>query len=320
MIKLFLLSVVMFNAFLLFSQHDNYFNKMANSIARLEVYHNGEISHGNATFYDGGYFVKDTINTDSIVDKYINGEFYLVSNKHLLIPENTIPDSIVFHIRETSYTAPKDSTSRNFLVDIPYWHRSSFDKNYIKKNIIVHENLEVDIAIISIDKSIRGGWHNHEDSYKLFHYSLYPIRKTDLETDNNSPTPFIGDRVVVVGYPRNFYDQINFLPIAKSATIASFFGQSYNGLPKYLIDSKLYRSFSGSLVMYLPPEVFVSADGKMRFYKSRKPVQFIGIYSGEIYLDDTPIETDDAITIRKIKMDLGNVWYLNVIEEIINQN
>ena len=125
----------------------------------------------------------------------------------------------------------------------------------------------------------------------------------------------VADDVVVIGYPRGFYDHTNLYPIVKSGIIASRWGFNFNGLPYFLIDAKLFPGSSGSIVVSKPQNITV--DGGMVFCAKEKQFTFLGIYSGELIRQPHPIEMDDITIIRKEGFNLGTVWYGSLVDEII---
>ena len=230
---------------------------------------------------------------------------YLISNRHVLFPNERLPDSVHF-----SVLGYKKISKPNFLEYdfIDY----TLDIDYLRDSLLLDLNTDIDVAAINIFQLIEKSLYR--GMIKLPFFASSKRNKISLE----DMPPEIGDRVMIIGYPYGFYDELNKIPIAKSGIISSFYGPDFNGDPKFLIDSKLYKSFSGSIVVASPDQVKVK-DGEMVFYKD-KPVIFLGIYSGEKYVVDEKIsETDDVILRRKIKMDLGNVWYPKTISNLIKR-
>jgi len=109
----------------------------------------------------------------------------------------------------------------------------------------------------------------------------------------------VGDDLLVIGYPRGFYDEVNLFPIVKSGIIASKWGASFNGKRYFLIDAKLFPGSSGSLVVSKPRNLVIE-EGK-QYFSETKQYAFLGILSGE------PAD-----------LNLSIVWYADVVEGIIN--
>lgn len=88
----------------------------------------------------------------------------------------------------------------------------------------------------------------------------------------------VGDDVLVVGYPRGFYDEFSKFPIVKSGIIASRWGFPFGGKPHFLVDAKLFPGSSGSLVISKPMNID-SIDGQIYHTSSgKKEFMFLGIF------------------------------------------
>ena len=124
------------------------------------------------------------------------------------------------------------------------------------------------------------------------------------------------DDVIVIGYPRSFYDRAQLFPIVKLGVIASKWGSHFNGQPYFLIDAKLFPGSSGSLVISKPQDVAV-ISGQLK-YSKEKNFAFLGVYSGEPFQSDQrPIELESMVITQKLGFNVGIVWYGNLVEEII---
>ena len=97
--------------------------------------------------------------------------------------------------------------------------------------------------------------------------------------------------VLIAGYPKGFYDHINLFPIVKSGIIASRWGAGFQGQPYFLIDAKLFPGSSGSVVISKPIDLVVK-DGQVML-ASEKQFAFLGVYSGEPKLQETPVVVGD---------------------------
>ena len=117
-------------------------------------------------------------------------------------------------------------------------------------------------------------------------------------TKNEFPTPnhvILGSMVSIIGYPLGFYDTFHNLPIVRSGTIASTYGVGFNGGFFFLVDSTLHQGISGSPVII--PRGY---DGE---YDT-----LLGVISAREHDPNTGIN-----------LELGVVWYPDLIEKIINQ-
>ena len=67
----------------------------------------------------------------------------------------------------------------------------------------------------------------------------------------------LGSDVLFVGYPNDFYDELNNLPLVRKGTLASMPNIDFNGKGQIAIDAQVFTGSSGS-------PVFVDWDGKYR--------------------------------------------------------
>jgi hypothetical protein len=125
------------------------------------------------------------------------------------------------------------------------------------------------------------------------------------------------DDIIVVGYPRGFYDEVNLFPIVKAGIISSRWGTPFGGEPFFLIDAKLFPGSSGSVVLSKPIDVVVR-DGKL-LHATEKQFAFLGVFSGEPFREGRTIEAGDLVITQKLGFDVGAVWYAWLIEEIIDK-
>jgi hypothetical protein len=106
-------------------------------------------------------------------------------------------------------------------------------------------------------------------------------------------------------------------PIVKSGIVASRWGAPFQGNPCFLIDAKLFPGSSGSIVVSKPQQLAVH-DGQL-LYAREKQFAFLGIYSGEPFLEEQPVELGDLIVTRKSGFDVGIVWYGHLVGDIIER-
>jgi hypothetical protein len=172
-----------------------------------------------------------------------------------------------------------------------------------------HSDSEIDVAIVSVldlitEKTRSGG------EYLQWH----AVDNEDLPSKNNIAVE-VSDDVVIIGYPRGFYDQVNLFPIVKSGVIASRWGLPFNGQQCFLIDAKLFPGSSGSIVVSKPKDIAV-LDGAVMF-ANEKQFAFLGVFSGEPFFEEQPLEFEDLTIIRKLGFNVGIVWYGYLVDEII---
>lgn len=227
-------------------------------------------------------------------------ETWLVTNRHVVLPkingQELIPDTFSFHLRKIE--------NSNLA-----WEPITLTKDELLSRTRFHRISDVDVCVVSIldliTERIKGGKK---------YMNWYAVHSEQLPGNNNISVE-VADDAVIIGYPRGYYDNVHLYPIVKSGIIASRWGVPFKGNPYFLIDAKLFPGSSGSIVVSKPQQIAI-VDGKI-MYAKEKQFAFLGIYSGEPFLQDHPIELDDMTIIRKKGFDLGIVWYGYLVDEII---
>jgi len=224
---------------------------------------------------------------------------WIVSNRHMFVPKkdgkDILLDSFTFHLRKIA--------NNNII-----WEAITLDITELKKRVRLHSNPEVDVAMIRVDDLFTSRIKDDKN--------YMPWSAVDEENlpGNNNISAEVADDVVIIGYPKGFYDEKNVFPIVKSGIIATRWGMNFNGLPVFLIDAKLFPGSSGSIVITKPID-FVIVDGKPMSAKD-KQFAFLGVYSGEPFRQHTPIDLDDITIIRKDTFNVGIVWYGQLVVDI----
>jgi hypothetical protein len=253
------------------------------------------------TFRGTGFFYQELAPADPNKQGYCWRqilETWIVSNRHVLLPktdgEECIPDSITFYMRKI------DGESLQ-------WDLITLNHDDIKERLKLHRDSSVDVAILRIDDKIMKRISNY--------MNWSAVSQEDLP-ENCGVLVQVADDVIIIGYPGGFYDTHNLFPIVKSGIIASRWGMYFKNKPVFLIDAKLFPGSSGSIVLSKPFTSIVT-EGPIAGSKEAH-FAFLGIYSGEPYLQEEPIELDDITITRKYSFNLGTVWYANLVVEIIN--
>lgn len=256
-------------------------------------------SQGSGFFYQT---FGEEIKADNGVWQQIK-ELWLITNKHVVgqidsAGKLVLPNQLTFNLRKNDGGQIK-------------WFPITLNKEELQRRVKIHKNPVVDIAAISVLDLVQSAVA--EPSNNIIGYA--GVSEKDLPGKNLIDVE-VCDDVITIGYPKGFYDSYNLYPIVKSGIIASRWGGHFNGLPYVLIDSKLFPGSSGSLVISRPINQLFS---KGHIYTAQeKQFAFLGVYSGEPFLQGTPIEFDDFTIIRKDGFNLGVVWYSYLIPEIIN--
>ncbi len=222
-------------------------------------------------------------------------ELVLVTNRHVVIKEGKsfFPDRLIvrMHIDEVDL-----SKNENFTIPLydeagkPRWleHPKKLDHPELLKNEML--DTFIDVVCVKIDKNSK----------------LFNVEKTSniklASKDQLSPSihPAWIDRVVSVGYPLGYYDNIHNLPMLKTGFMASPYGVLHRGAPLFLVDSVAKPGVSGSPVFTEQMLYYRHSDGSMK--KFDEPQQFfLGILSASL-------------------IDMSVVWYAYLIDEILKAN
>jgi hypothetical protein len=226
---------------------------------------------------------------------------WLITNRHVVLPKingkEVIPDSVTFYLRKS--------------IDERYnWEPITISKAELLKRAKFHQNDKVDVCAIRVLDLLIEKIKDSED------YLQWGGISSEQHLGKNNIFPEASDDAIVIGYPRGFYDWENLYPIIKSGIIASKWGANFNGNPYFLIDAKLFPGSSGSIVVLKPTNLTTNKNGQL-FFSEEKQFAFLGIYSGELFQEDKPFETDELTIILKKRFNLGIVWYGILIDEII---
>ncbi len=227
---------------------------------------------------------------------------WIVTNRHVLLPKvegnEIIPDTITFHVRKL--------VGQGIV-----WEPVILDVTEIKKRLKLHTDSEVDVAILRVDDLLRERMKPGN-----LYMTLSSVSEEDLP-ENKNISAEVADDVVIIGYPKGFYDEKNFFPIVKSGIIATRWGMNFNDMPVFLIDAKLFPGSSGSIVVTKPISSIV-AEGPMKDERETE-FAFLGVYSGEPFRQHEPIDLGDIIIIRKDSFNVGTVWYGKLVVDIVKE-
>lgn len=228
-------------------------------------------------------------------------QFFLITNRHVLLPKidgkENIPNQFTFHIRTINELGGVE------------WLPISLDQNEILKRAKIHQDSNIDVAIIDVGDLVI------ELAKKQIPISFSCVGEDDFPGKNKINVE-VTDDIIVAGYPKGFHDDFNKFPIVKTGIIASRWLSPFQGEPKFLIDTKLFPGSSGSIVISKPTNSVIE-KGHI-FTREDKQFCFLGIFSGEPLQISAPIETDDIIITTKQSFNVGFVWYFYLIPKIIN--
>ena len=220
-------------------------------------------------------------------------ELFLVSNKHVV---DGAASALLYFTRRASHGGP--SVGDTFFVRIDdfalQWHG--------------HPDSNADVAVYplgwQLDLIERGG----ETPYLMRLSSTMLISAEAADAAD----PFMP--VVFVGYPNGLFDEKNYTPILRQATLATPLGLDFCGDPVFLIDGSVFPGSSGSPVYSYD----LSIKGQII------DIRLIGILSavftqadtGDIVIEPAPVRTRPVVAFRQI-IDLGVVMQARLIREAI---
>lgn len=235
-------------------------------------------------------------------------ETWLVTNRHVLLPKidekETIPDKVVFHLRKLNGNT----------ID---WLPIELEKSDLLKRAKFHTNPKVDVGIVKIldlVTEILKKEPKTQDPGKTSIMNFVPMSNAKLPGKNKIDVD-ASDDVLIIGYPRGYYDKTTKYPIIKSGIIASRWGDLFQGNPCFLVDAKLFPGSSGSIVISKPIDSIIE-KGQMLTSKE-KQFAFLGIFSGEPYIESPEINLENLTIKFKEGFNVGIVWYGNLIDDII---
>lgn len=231
---------------------------------------------------------------------------WLVTNRHLLLarspaaeksqPDEKPVDTFSFHLRRV-------------VGDSLEWEAVTLPRKELLRRALFHRRPEVDVAAIEISDVL-------SERLKAGKSYLKRLGVNREQLPDSSPIDVeAASDVIVIGYPRSFYDVVNLYPILKAGIVASAFQKDFGGQPYFLIDSRLFPGSSGSIVISKPLDLRVE-DGRLLLSQT-KEFAVLGIYSGSKIQDKEPVELEGMIVTPRHRLDLGVVWHARVIEEIL---
>ena len=261
------------------------------------------LTTANGGTYQGtGFYYARTETPEGSGPQWVKmDDLSIVTNRHVLIPRRDgvemKPTTIAFGLRTVGANGMN-------------WDQFVATESEIARIAKFHQDKTIDVAILDISEILKSRLQSTKKLVAPFFLgpSMF-VGKNNIEVEAS-------DDVLVVGYPKGFYDRVNLFPIIKSGIIATKWGVGFEGKPQFLIDAKLFPGSSGSVVLSKPIDM-VFKDGKLMSAKD-KQFALLGVYSGEPILEETPVEVGELTITRKSGFDLGTVWYAELIEEILD--
>ena len=262
----------------------------------IEVQTKGRLGQGSGFIYAG--FEPDGQEGQGTRWRRIE-DIWVATNRHVLLPrvsgKEILPDKITLHLRRI------DDNNELQWIEVPLTGQQIEDKTRF------HADTNIDVALVSIYDYFVS---EHQRKRLTAPFMLTAEHQPGRD---GHPQVNVGDDVLVVGYPRGFYDDVNLFPIVKAGIIASRWGAPFQGKPYFLIDAKLFPGSSGSVVVTKPIDMTIK-NGQLMVSKE-KQFSLLGIYSGEPFHEEPPVEIGDLTVTAKSRFDVGIVWYADTIEE-----
>ncbi len=183
----------------------------------------------------------------------LGAKAYLISNKHVIADSDSIKLEFIKR-KDNSDAFEPDWTHNN----IPLYRQSKYAS--------MHPDPDIDIAAIDMS----GFLESNKD--KIF---LKCLRSTSLATCLEEEL-HVTQSVYFIGYPDNRYDEVNNLPLIRTAILASHPSIDFNGRKQFIIDGQVFPGSSGSpVVMNLGSELWKSG----RMPGERRGMLLLGVVS-----------------------------------------
>ncbi len=225
---------------------------------------------------------------------YKNGDYYLVTNWHVVTGRNPVdksclrPDGAIPNKLRIKILKDQELIDwSDLLVDL---HDANGNNLWLE-----HPRHKESVDVVALKVQVPKG------------SMVFDIEKF-LEPFNEETAAEIKDDVFVIGFPFGIKAGGE-LPIWKRASIASEPDVDIDGLPKLFVDTATRPGMSGSPVIYKERRPITLGEGPpnkpTRF--SRYFMQFVGVYSGRVNAED------------EIRAQLGIVWKSSAVHEIISQ-
>lgn len=242
------------------------------SIVRIKLVR-GEEEFGTAT---GFFFARES-------------RIYFVTNRHVVLSDkrNFQPTHFRIQLHETANDLKRNQWISVSLFDesgIPLWLEDSMSGS--------------DLLCLEVENIRKMA---SEKAIAISALSEADFVPEDLEFE-------LGQELLVVGYPRGYYDDVHNLPIIRYATLASPYPIPFQGKPLALIDANLHPGTSGSPVILKPASVPMWNRGLDPL--SRRRVYLIGVHSSSV----------GAVLKEggKDPLDLHLIWFAGLIPGIID--
>lgn len=211
---------------------------------------------------------------------------YLVTNKHVIYGTD-FKEPLIARITIVLHSDPSNSTKNDEVV-IELLNGDG------TKKWLEHSNPDVDVILIPLKL----------DAEK---YIFSTMNRSFIDDVKDLVVLF--EKILVVGYPYGWYDDINNLPIVRVGFLSSPFKVGFKGKPVMVGDVTTHPGMSGGpVIMYLRDPLTKTPGGLQINFASK--FLLIGVYSGQFKIPQKP----------KQRPNLINIWFPETIEEILDAN
>jgi hypothetical protein len=224
----------------------------------------------------------------------------LITNKHVV--KGASNGKLIFHCSEKNKPEP---SGRNFHLAI-----TNFENRWVG-----HPDEDIDLCVMLIEPIINQvhNFCNFDIFYKSLAKQIFPPRQV---LENLLPA----QDIIMVGYPKGLYDEVNNFPIVRKGITASHPAINYNGKPEFLIDAACFPGSSGS-------PVFAYSNGVQTLGTNvilgGSSLYFLGILSegphmvaeGKIVVKKSPM-SEIPISETNVMLHLGYVIKFTTLEKI----
>lgn len=228
-------------------------------------------------------------------------KLYVVTNRHVLLPRNLPSDqgprqATVADVESLQFSLAAERTTGGVE-----WVPIKLSNDEFANRVQCHPSIGVDVAVVSVLDLVAEAYK--ERSGTLRQWSA--VTSEELPEDSELSVG-AGEEVIVIGYPKQYHDPVNKLPIMKLGLLSTPWGTKFRGEEAFLVDLRNFKGASGSVIVTRPTSLWAGAGGQLLTSKSKQYL-FLGVYSGEPHMGD-PNDT----------VDLGIGWYGRTVPETIN--
>ena len=222
-------------------------------------------------------------------------EVYLITNRHVIKKEanNGEPAFEAEYIIIILHNNPTDISSVS-----PYT-QNLYSPDSGEQLWLEHPTLKNELDLIAIPVF-------EEDNTGDFLVSAFTADNFITKED----VVYIGEDVIIIGYPLGIYDQYYNLPLFREGMIASFYPIPFNREPIFYVDARLHKGMSGGPVILKPGMARSTIKGGIDTSTIGK-IYLLGVQSSKIY----PVNFDPE---EYEPLGLNEVIYWELIQEIVS--